>query len=292
VSSPAQDQETLHVPDPIRTIRVVHLNIVQEGYDETVSHYHDLFGGMVVMDRRQPTWHACLVDIGRVLFEVFAPDEFFLHTRYGPHYLGVEYQVEDLDEVRAVLASRGIRVARDLDVALHAHPADCHGVSLEFFTGDFHDNDEVLDTPMKAAEYWRDTHPLGVIGLHGFTVAVTDMAQALEDFRAVLHSEVAYEAARPAVAGTAVGLQIADAVLELVTPAGEGPLRQHLLQHGDGIRSTVFRVRDLDVARRYFEDRGVEMVSGAAPDTLAIPADQNRGVIFEFSEAPQSNNAK
>ena len=72
------------MPDPIRTIRVVHLNIVHEDYDETVAHYQDLFGGMVVMDRRQPTWHACLIDIGRVLFEMFVPDEFFLHTRYGP----------------------------------------------------------------------------------------------------------------------------------------------------------------------------------------------------------------
>ena len=272
------------MPAPIRTIRVVHLNIVHEGYDETVEHYQSLYGGMVVMDRRQPTWHACLVDIGRVLFEVFAPDEFFLHTRYGPHYLGVEYQVEDIDEVREVLAARGIRIARDLHLALHTHPADCHGVSLEFFAGFFHDNDDVLDTPMKTAEYWRDEHPLGVTGLLGYTVAVTDMAPALDDFRAVLHSEVVDEAARPVVAGTAVALQIADAVLELVTPVGDGPLRQHLLEHGEGIRSTVFQVRDLDAARRYFEGRGVEMVPGTAPDTLAIPADQNRGVIFEFSE--------
>ena len=48
---------------------------------------------------------------------------------------------------------RGIRVARDLDVALHAHPADCHGVSLEFFDGYFHDSYDVLDTPMRSAEY-------------------------------------------------------------------------------------------------------------------------------------------
>ena len=284
--------EGIDVPNPIRTVRVIHVNIVHEDFDATVAHYRDLYGGMVVMERLQPTWHACLMDVGRVLFELFVPDEFFLHTRYGPHYLGIEYQVDDMDEVREVLASRGIRVARDLDVALHAHPADCHGVSLEFFDGYFHDNDDVLDTPMRSAEYWRDEHPLGLTGVLGCTIAVTDMARALDDFRAVLHSEVVYEAARPAVSGTAVGLQIADAVVELVAPDGDGPLRQHLVGHGEGIRSTVLEVRDLDQARRHFRDRGVEMVPGTAPDTWAIPAAQNLGVIFEFSEAAQSNSAK
>jgi hypothetical protein len=43
-------------------------------------------------------------------------------------------------------------------------------------------------------------------------------------------------------------------------------------------------VRDLDQARSYFRDRGVELEPGTAPDALAIPAEQNRGVIFEFSE--------
>ena len=167
---------------------------MHEDFEATVEHYRRLYGGMVVMERLQPTWHACLMDVGRVLFEIFVPNEFFLHTRYGPHYLGVEYQVDDMVEVRAVLAFRGIRVARDLDVALHAHPADCHGVSLEFFDGYFHDNDDVLDTPMRPAEYWRDEHPLGLTGLWGYTVAVRDLEQALEDFRAVLHGGVVHEA--------------------------------------------------------------------------------------------------
>ena len=73
------------------------------------------------------------------------------------------------------------------------------------------------------------------------------------------------------------------AVLELVAPDGDGPLQQHLQEHGEGIRSTVFGVHDLDHARTYFRERGIELVPGTAPDTLAIPAEQNRGVIFEFA---------
>jgi catechol 2,3-dioxygenase-like lactoylglutathione lyase family enzyme len=270
--------------NPIRTIRVNHINVVLEDYDATVEHYERLFGGELVLDLPQATWHACLMDVGRVIFELFMPNEFFLHTRYGPHFIGIEYQVEDLDGAREVLAERGIRVARELGVALHSNPADCHGVSLELFGGYFHDNDEVLQKKMESPAYWRDEHPLGLTGLKGYTVAVTDMDQALEDFQAVFDNEVVYEEARPAVSGTAVGLRIADAVLELTAPDGDGSLQQHLVEHCEGIRSTVFGVRDLDQARSYFRDRGVELEPGTAPDALAIPAEQNRGVIFEFSE--------
>ena len=88
--------------------------------------------------------------------------------------------------MRETLAERGIRIARDLDVAVHAHPADCHGVSLEFFDDSFHENAELLDRPMQPAAYWRDEHPLGFTGLRGYTVAVADLASALADFQAVL----------------------------------------------------------------------------------------------------------
>ena len=274
---------TLRVSNPIRAVRVEHLNIVHEDYDATVDHYGRLFGGVVVFDRLQPTWHACLMDVGGVLFEIFVPNEFFLHTRYGPHYLGVEYHVADIAPVRERLADRGVRIARDLDVAVHSHPADCHGVSLEFFDDSFHDNEDLLDRPMTPAGYWRDEHPLGFTGLSGYTVAVADLASALTDFQAVLQHEVLYEQRRHALAATGVGLIVGGAVLELVAPDGDGPLQQHLRAHGEGIRSTVFGVRDLDRARSYFVERGIEVARGTAPDTFAIPAEHNRGVIFEFA---------
>jgi catechol 2,3-dioxygenase-like lactoylglutathione lyase family enzyme len=261
----------------IRTIRVNHINVVLEDYDTMVGHYQRRFDGTNVLDLPQTAWHACLMDVGRVIFELFAPSEFFLH-------IGIEYQVEDLDAAREVLAARGIRVARELGVALHSHPADCHGVSLELFGGYFHDNEAVLTAPMRPAEYWRDEHPLGLTGLERLTVAVTDLSAAVDDFRSVFECEVVYEEPRAAVAGTSVGLRFADAVLELIAPDGDGPLQQHLIRHGEGIRSTGFGVRDLEQARGYLRDRGFEVGPGTAPDTLAIPAEQNLGVIFEFAE--------
>lgn len=272
------------MPSPVRAIRVNHINLVLEDYDAVVAHFEKLFGGPIILDMPGDLWHANLTDIGRVIIEFFAPKDFFLHTRYGPHFIGIEFQVEDLEAARETCASRGIRVARELGAAFHSNPADCHGVSLEMYEGYFHDNTERLHEPMKSPEWWRDEHPLGLDGLRAVTVAVNDMAAGLEDFQAVFHNEVAYEDTRPADGAKAVGLRIADSVLELVAPDGDGPVQQHLLAHSEGIRSTVFGVRDLDQARAYFAEHEIDLVPGSTPERLAIPAAQNLGVIFEFAE--------
>jgi hypothetical protein len=271
------------VSDPIHVLDVQHVNVVHEDYDAVLEHYRRLFDGVVLFDRMQPTWHACLMDVGSVLFEIFVPDEFFLHTRYGSHYLGIEYRIDDIDAVRETLAARRVRIARDLGVAVHAHAADCHGVSLEFFDGDFHNDPDLLDIPMPPPDYWRDEHPLGLAGLHGCTIAVRDRASALADFQGLLEHEVLYEMRRPAVAGTAVGLLVGGAVLEIIAPDGEGPLHQHLIDHGEGVRSTVLSVTDLDRVRTHFAERGIDLVPGTFADSLAIPAEDHLDVLVEFA---------
>jgi hypothetical protein len=259
------------------------VNVVHEDYDAVVTHYQRLFGGVVVFDRLQPTWHACLLDVGNVLFEIFVPDDFFLHARHGSHHLGIEYRVDDIAVVRDTLAAQQIRIARDLDVAVHTHAADCHGVSLEFFDGDFHTDPTLLDVPMPSPSYWRNRHPLGITGLHGCTIAVSDLASAISDFRALLEHEVLYETRRPSVAGVAIGLLVAGAVLEFIAPERDGPIQRHLIEPGERIRSTVFAVRDLDRVRRHFSERGIDLTPGTLEKSVAIPPEHHLDVLVEFA---------
>lgn len=268
----------------IHPVRVNHMNVVLEDFDTSVAHLRALYGADFLADYPQREWHACLIEMGRVIFELFVPPAFLLNARYGPLYLGIEYQA-DMDEVREVVAAHGIRIVRDIGLALHTHPADCLGVSFEFYGGCFHDREwEPLGGPMKSAEYWRDEHPLGLTGLKGYTIAVPGIDAASRFLQSFLTAEPLYEAPRPAVSARAVGLQVADAVVEIITPVDDGSLQRHLHQFGQGIRSTMFGVRDIDQARRYFTERGVDLVPGAAPDSFAVPAEANLGMIFEFSE--------
>jgi hypothetical protein len=268
----------------IRPVRVSHPNLVLEDFDASLTHLRELYGARLLLDMPKPAWRACLVEIGGVILQLFAPPAFLLHARHGPHYLGIEYEA-DMGEVRAAVAAHGIRIIRDIDVALHTHPADCFGVDFEFYGGSFYDADAShLTTPLKPAEYWRDEHPLGLTGLKAYTLAVSDIEAASGFLQSFLSAEPAYEASRPALSARAAGLQVADSIVELLTPAGDGPLRRQLQQVGQGVRSLVFRTRDLDQARRYFTQRGVALIAGSAPDSFAVAPEANLGVLFEFSE--------
>jgi hypothetical protein len=275
--------QTDSMTESIRPVRMNHLNAVVENYDASVSHLRRVFGAELMVEFPQKEWRACLVSIGRVIIELFVPYDFLLNSRQGPHWLGIEYQ-SDMTQVRAAVASYGIRIVRDIGVALHTHPADCFGMAFEFYDGSFHERDwPDLGGQIKPAEYWRDEHALGLTGLKAYTAAVNDLGAATSFLRRFLSAQIVYELERPNLAARAVGLQVADDVIEVLAPVRDGALQAHLWQHGQGIRSIVFGVRDLDQARRYFAELDMKVVPGSMPDSFMLAAEENLGLAFEFA---------
>lgn len=270
----------------VKALQVNHVNFVDADFDQCVSHFKDVYGAEYLMNVPGEDARACLFQIGRVIFELFTPRMWLLTSRYGPHYLGIEFQVADMAVARAALAERDIRIARDIEVAVHCHPADCYGVSLEFWANEFHTMEYELlgGKQMQSAAYWSDEHPLGLTGLKGVTWAVHDMVGARAFLESLFGAKQVYETVRPNLAARAIGLQIADTVVELLSPTGPGELMTHLACHGDGIRSTVFAARSVAKVRDYLAARDVPLVPGTADGTIAVPADANSGIMFEFSE--------
>lgn len=263
-----------------------HINAMVEDYDATIDHYRDVFGAQLLLELPGPDWNACLITIGGVIFEIFVPHQLLLHSRYGAHYVGAEFVVPDVEAARRAVAARGMRIARELGSAFHTYAGDSFGVSLECYDQSFHAVPAPVPyvEPIKPLSYWRDEHPLGCTGLKRYTVAVRDLDAALGYFGGFLGGTTLYKADRPAVAADAVGLTLADIVVELVTPSGDGAIEQHLNRYGEGIRSTVFSVRDLRQAEDYLTGRGIALQPGDAPEALAIAAADNHGLIFEFAE--------
>lgn len=272
------------MPRSIRPVRVNHMNVVLRDHDASLAHLEAKFGAEFMVDMPQKEFHASLLEIGQVIFELFVPHDFLICARYGPHYLGLEWQA-DMDDVRAAVADHGLGIVRDIGLALHTDPADCFGVSYEFYSGSFHDNDWDLlgGGKIRSAAWWRDEQPLGLTGLVGYSHAVEDLDAASAFLQSFLSAEPVYEADRPALGARAIGLQVADAVIELQAPLGEGELRQYLNRHGQGIRSTVFGVRDIGQVRACLEAQGIVLIAGSAPGSLAVPAGANLGLMFEFS---------
>ena len=273
------------MPRSLTCLHMNHINVMVEDFEKSVDHLRDLYGAQLNLELPGEHWQACLITIGGVMFEVFAPRQYLLHARFGPHYVGVEYQVPDADEARTEVLAAGMRVVRELGVAIHVHPAEAFGVAWEFFGRSFHDDPPPVQysDPPKPLDDWRE-HPVGYAGLERYSVAVSDLESAAEFLTGFLGATFAYERARPAVASRAVGFALANTVVELISPIGPGPVERHVARYGDGIRSTVFAVRDLDQARRYFTGRGITVHPGDAPGSFAIAPEDNLGLLFEFSE--------
>src|SRR5262245_44812969 len=107
--------------DHLELRRVSHLNVITDGYTDTVSHFRDRLGfqlNMEIPDRGDGT-EACLMTLGRVMFEFFAPrarterGQGRLLDRFGDHYIGIEYEVPDVVLAREACLRRGIRIIND-----------------------------------------------------------------------------------------------------------------------------------------------------------------------------------
>jgi hypothetical protein len=263
--------------------RVSHPNVVIENFGQSVKHLEDLYGGSFMSDLPGPNWHACLIEVGGLIFELFEPKHFMLHGRIGPHYLGIEYEA-DMAEARVAVADHGVRIMRDIELAFHTDPFYGFGVDYEFYGGTFYGPDAAhVTTFTKPAEYWR-AHPLGFTGFIGYTHAVSDLEAASKFVQSFLRGQPVYEAERASLGARSIGFKVADDICELISPSGNGVLMREMMTTGHGIRSTVWGVADIAGARRYFETKGLRVIDGTAPGSIAVDPKANLGLLFEFVE--------
>lgn len=270
-------------PNAVRPVRLNHVNLVVPDRDRCVDHLRTLYDAEFLLDLDQREWRACLVGMAEVILELFAPHDFLLNARYGAHCVGVEYQA-DMAEVRAAIAAHGIGIIRDIGPALHTDPADCCGIAFEFYAGAFHDREwQALGGRVKPARHWLEGG-LGLTGLKGYTVAVASIERAVAFFGSFLDADILSEAPRPEIGGHAVILRVADTIVELLSPAGDGQVLRHLHRFGEGICSTVFGICDRDRATRFLDARGIDPRPAFAADRLAVAVDGHAGILFEFVE--------
>ena len=125
---------------------------------------------------------------------------------------------------------------------------------------------------------------LGLAGLKYLSQAVTDLDAAIDWYVDIAGATVAYREPRPAAGAVAAGLHLGIEIVELLAPVEDGAISAYLDHYGPRIRATTFTVRDLDAVERYFAERDIAVVPGDAPDSLAIPAEENLGLLYQFAE--------
>ena len=279
-------------------IQVNHPNALVTSYDGALEHFRRLFGAHLNMEIPESDGvRAFLMTIGHVILECFAPVEVTergqgrLMGRYGDHYLGIEYRVADLAAARDALTAQGVRNIRDPGHVFFTHPADCFGVSFEIFEGDFYDPEMETINPQWTAPppraYWAEEHPMGILGLARWTVAVRDLDPAAQFYTNVMGADEVYREPRPNASAESIGLELGGATVELIAPTGEGPIQEFLERYGQHMRSIVYEVKELIQVEKYLQSKGVDLVEGDAPGSRAIPPEQNHGLLFEFTETRQ-----
>jgi hypothetical protein len=84
---------------------------------------------------------------------------------------------------------------------------------------------------------------------------------------------------------------VANTVIELMSPTGPGPVRDHLDRYGDGIRSITLEVANLENAHRYLAAEGVSVAVGDSDGALAFDLSPSGGLRCELVEGSVSGGS-
>jgi hypothetical protein len=277
--------------------KVSHFNAIVEGYADTIEHWRRVFDAQLNLeipgnpDNPDDT-DACLISICDVIFELFAPrrrgssGQGRLLDKFGDHFVGAEYMVPDVAAARAECQTLGVRIINDLGTHFFTYPNSCVGISWEIWDGDWHDYlaRGGRAEPLRPRAFWTTEHPLGLDGLARVSVAAYDLDQAVARLIEVAGAIELGRAQRPQAVALGAELQIGDTVFEVLAPTGTGPIAGYLDRYGEHIRAMVFRTIDLGRAEKHFAEKGIDLVPGDREDTMAIPPEQNRNLLFEFTE--------
>lgn len=277
----------------LRPAKLVHVNHLVDDYAGTTGFLVDVCGareywrGYDEEQRRD----ANLMVIGDLCVELFAPvDRTSLLgasvARYGPGWHSFEWQVPDLEEAKAALDERGVRVTTYRPGEfLMAHPGDCHGMLLELCPLEMTGDPRI--EPGWTAAPWRDEHPLGVVGLNALSVAVRDLAAASRFVLELVDgAEVVYREARDDVDADAVGVRVAGYVVEFVQARSErGPIAEFVGRWGQRLRSVELGVVDPDRAAQHLVAAGRQVVPGSRKGVVAFDVN---GARWEIAAGRQS----
>ena len=256
----------------LKILKVNHINQIVGDYDAALTHLQDLFGGCFLREiGANPFTAGCLVDVGGEIIELLAPKimdkaEGKQLARYGPHYQGIEIMVPSVSEALELMKEREVAILVERGGDFYTKPSATQGVCLQVYDRDWHADPPPAPylNPMRSGRWWEEEHPVGYRGLHHLSFATSDLQEAERFWCGLTAGKVTYRGERPAVAGSAVGLDIGIPV-EIIAPTGKGPIADYIDRYGPRVWSTTFAVRDLRATAAYFGSRGIELLPGDSP---------------------------
>ena len=284
-------------------VRLFHGSQIVPDVLEVGRFYHDFFGSWVYEAQLLETEDArnsANIMGGGFSMEMLAPVDpeapsgvaRFLR-RHGSHFNNVAFWARDCRGLALALLERGVRVAvrgggfspelpdGEFDYVI-THPKDTHGLVLEFLEDqEIHDP---RDRPWWNDSYWRDQHPLGIIGLSHCTVVVDALDEAAGVFTEALGCARVHDIDDAEHDARSAFFTIGDTLVELAAPTTpDSVMARHLAEHGPILYSFTFTVRDLASVQRHARDTGFALIA-RPDDTLELDPAQTFGSMYAFTE--------
>ncbi|HEY3941063.1 MAG TPA: VOC family protein [Acidimicrobiales bacterium] len=270
--------------------KLLHVNQVLDDFDAANHFYEDVFGAEIYMNSYHEAEErdASLFVIGDTCIELFSPRTATSLlgrnlARYGNSWHSFEWKVPDLEAAKTALEERGVRLGSYYAGSfLMTHPKDTHGMLLEMCPSEMA-NDPRL-APGWSADRWRTDHPLGIRGLNALGVAVRDLGAAGTFLEGLVGAHEVLRRDRDRIGARSAAFRVADHVIELNQPEGEGVLASFVDQFGPRLRSIELEVESVARAASYLEEKGVGVIEGDDEGTIALDPGDNYGVRYQLSE--------
>jgi catechol 2,3-dioxygenase-like lactoylglutathione lyase family enzyme len=138
----------------------------------------------------------------------------------------------------------------------------------------------------RLAQEQPGNHPLGVTRVKGVAVAVRDLDHARDLYVRQLGLALQSEDSAPDLRARRARFPVGLFTIDLLAPTGPGAVKDDLDALGEGPFQVILAVRDLQHARAYLDQSGVDTTQ--APDTPGgwlVPPDQALGARLVLVEA-------
>lgn len=141
--------------------------------------------------------------------------------------------------------------------------------------------------PEWSANWWRDSHPLGIEKLASIATATGDLAKATKFYKDAFEWQYLGQTEIPEEGATAAGFKLGSKrpfVIEVLAPSGKGTaLADYVGKYGGGIYSVNFKVKSLSAAADYLKSKKLRLVNESKRRFSIDPRDAY-GVTFSFVE--------
>ena len=141
--------------------------------------------------------------------------------------------------------------------------------------------------PGWSANWWRDSHPLGIQKVASIATATDDLGKATRFYKETFGLEDLGRREVPEMGAKAAAFRIGNKspfVIEVWEPAGKGtPLADYVGKYGGGIYAVNFKVKSLGAASEHLKSRKLRLVGDSKRRVTIDPRD-TFGVTYTMVE--------